>query len=121
MEEASEQKLEPQIRTEQWMEMFCDTPIFFQIYFLKDSYYIWVGSGTPKLTTVDVACQTKYERVPIASTILGHGLEGVGKGMSTRLAQKTGKMIYLGYGADTSIPRLVEWAEKKILNKILPK
>lgn len=48
------------IKVETWMEIFVDKPVFFQVYYLDSSYYIWIGQQPPKLNSMCIALQTKY-------------------------------------------------------------
>jgi hypothetical protein len=50
----------PQIKIEQWSETFIDTQLYFQVYHLTDSFFIWMGDKQGKLKSMTVGLNTPY-------------------------------------------------------------
>jgi len=111
----------PQIRIEQWKEDFMEVPVFFQVYHLKDSYFIWVGSSPAKLNNLSLATQTSFDKVPSVSTIVGTHTEGAGRSLALRLAKRTGKLVFVSFNVDTKVAYLGEWVEKKLVPRLQAK
>jgi hypothetical protein len=57
----------PQIKIEQWSETFIDTPVFFQVYHLNASLFIWMGDKQGKLKNLNIGLNTPYVSIRIAT------------------------------------------------------
>ena len=72
-----------------------------QITHLDGSYMIWVGidAESPPLGNLSLAVNTKYEKNPTLTTLIGDGLDD-GSGMAQRLSKKCGAMVFLSCNLD---------------------
>lgn len=90
-----------QLKIATWQENFNDhQPIYFQVYLMKDSYFVWIGSNPASFATLNVAAMTPSVRPrphppycsyfiqdssPQVSTIHGSNTEGAGRSIAARL------------------------------------
>uniref|UniRef100_A0A6B2LRZ0 Proteasome assembly chaperone 4 n=1 Tax=Arcella intermedia TaxID=1963864 RepID=A0A6B2LRZ0_9EUKA len=106
------------IKILQWKEGFMEMVVLFQVFLLKDSYYIWVGNESVRMNNLDVALQTPYDTIPAVTSLIGNSTEGYGKSISQKLVKKFGKVVFLSLNIDHKIPHLPEWCEKKLIQKL---
>jgi len=106
------------LNIEAWQEAFNDKTIYFQVYLLKDSYFIWIGSNPASMNNLNVALMTSYQPSASVTTILGHQMEGGGRNIASRLAKRLKKPIYLSFSPETEAPMLEEWCEKRLVDRI---
>jgi hypothetical protein len=62
---------------------------------MKDSCIVWVGSAQGSFSNLDVAMKTHMDDVPVCSTLIGEGGDGIGASLSKRLALKLGRQVYI--------------------------
>lgn len=49
------QFVEPKIQIESFTEKFMDDNIYFQLYIMNNSFYLWIGLNPPQLKNLSVA------------------------------------------------------------------
>jgi hypothetical protein len=108
------QFVEPQIKVEIFKDAFMDVVFFYQIIYLKDSLYIWVGCKPPEMHNLYASVISKFDLVPSVTRLFGNILNDVGQQLAQRLAQKTGKFCFVSCNLPEKIPQLQEYAEKKL-------
>jgi hypothetical protein len=115
---------QPKMQVESWTEQYVnDTLIFFQVIWMKPSVlWVWIGTQAPKFKYLSTAMNTKYDRLPMCSDLLGWDdtSDNVSKHIAQRLALKYKNdniMVYVSYnGDDNAEARL--FAEKSIAGKL---
>jgi len=108
-------KVDPQIKITQHRVMLMDTQIFFQIYFLNRSYFIWIGLNPAYLKNLTTAFNSHMSKLPSFSTIYGSDLDGYGQSMSMRIAKRTSCPCFISFNIDTQDPNLIQSIEAKII------
>ncbi|KAL6059875.1 proteasome (prosome, macropain) assembly chaperone 4 [Balamuthia mandrillaris] len=61
---------QPCIKIHNFSDEFMDTPIYFQVTCLQDSYLIWMGTSLPRLADLCVAVPTRYVRIYLSFLVL---------------------------------------------------
>lgn len=51
---------QPTFEIQQFSEKVHDTRLFFQIIFMKDSYFVWIGTAAPQLANLAFAISTPF-------------------------------------------------------------
>jgi len=49
------QFIEPKIQIESFIEKFMEDNIYFQLYIMNNSFYLWIGLNPPQLKNLSVA------------------------------------------------------------------
>jgi len=102
------------ITRKEFQFLFMDTPLYFQILCLKDSFFVWVGTKSYSLENLSVSVATTYSSVPSYTKLLGDHLDGFSSGLAQRLAKRTGKIFFISCGVP-DVPTIQAYAEKKLL------
>ena len=89
-----------------------------QILVMQGSYLIWVGSANASMANLDVAMCSDMDAIPVTSTLLGSGTDGVGRSISQRLALKLKAQVFVSYNLPTSMPHLQDAVEKKLFEQV---
>jgi hypothetical protein len=79
------QFVEPQIKVEIFKDAFMDVVFFYQIIYLKDSLYIWVGCKPPEMHNLYASVISKFDLVPSVTRLFGNILNDVGQQLAQRL------------------------------------
>ena len=85
---------------------------------MQGSYLIWVGSANASMANLDVAMCSDMDAIPVTSTLLGSGTDGVGRSISQRLALKLKAQVFVSYNLPTSMPHLQDAVEKKLFEQV---
>eukprot|EP00026_Physarum_polycephalum_P024257 Phypoly_transcript_30456.p1 GENE.Phypoly_transcript_30456~~Phypoly_transcript_30456.p1 ORF type:complete len:139 (-),score=12.79 Phypoly_transcript_30456:3-377(-) len=114
----TQQLTEPKIKIHHFSETFMETPLYFQILCMKDSYFVWIGTSSIKLESMFASVPSPYGPTPSTTQLIGNYLEGFTQSLAARLTKRFGKMFYVSTSLpDTSI--LHAFAEKKLVNSLL--
>eukprot|EP01126_Amoeba_proteus_P061620 TRINITY_DN8292_c0_g1_i1.p1 TRINITY_DN8292_c0_g1~~TRINITY_DN8292_c0_g1_i1.p1 ORF type:complete len:132 (-),score=11.13 TRINITY_DN8292_c0_g1_i1:124-519(-) len=106
------------IQIVQFVELIRSVPVYFQIYYLSNSYYIWVGTQPSKMKNLTVGILNSRGSLPSSSTVIGNAANDVGKSITERLVKRTGKPIYFSYSVTEDIPHVAEWVEKQLVTQL---
>eukprot|EP01126_Amoeba_proteus_P061621 TRINITY_DN8292_c0_g1_i2.p1 TRINITY_DN8292_c0_g1~~TRINITY_DN8292_c0_g1_i2.p1 ORF type:complete len:148 (-),score=8.91 TRINITY_DN8292_c0_g1_i2:124-567(-) len=122
------------IQIVQFVELIRSVPVYFQIYYLSNSYYIWVGTQPSKMKNLTVGILNSRGSLPSSSTVIGNAANDVGKSITERLGRysststltfsyfflvkRTGKPIYFSYSVTEDIPHVAEWVEKQLVTQL---
>jgi hypothetical protein len=121
---ADVQPCAPKIKIESFSGVMLDMPFACQILHLDQCYWIWIGSGgAPSLSNLSTAIMTKYEKTPLATTIVGSDLNE-GQGMAQRLSRRLGKMIFVSCDlqvSEGSEGQLAAYIERQLLQRLAAK
>jgi len=109
---------EPTIQIHQFTDTFLDTKIFFQVIFLKDSFFIWMGSGPPQLGHLSLSMKSKFDTIPSISSLLGDSVDKSSHAFAQRLAKKTGKPVFVSCSLPPNSPMIQSYAEKRLLQEL---
>merc|ERR1711865_633814 len=101
MEESqTERALACSFSTHSFETAFNDTLIYAHVINMRGSLFAWVGDAPPKLGSLVLALQTKWDTLPTATTILGkHDCE-----WSIPMAQRISKKIQSGLFLSCALP-----------------
>ncbi|XP_055964462.1 proteasome assembly chaperone 4 [Sorex fumeus] len=84
--------------------------VHFHVMRLTDSLFLWVGA-TPHLRNLAVAMCSRFDSVPVATSLFGDASDPASAGLAQRLARKTRKQVFVSYNlptADSGFTLLVE-------------
>lgn len=104
-------------------DRFLDSPIFFQLVRLKDSFFLWIGSQTPELKALDVATKSPFSAVPNCTSVMGASAtdDVFSVGFARRLAARTGQMVYLSYNLPRNREHLEAFVQRKAMSLLKAK
>lgn len=113
---------EPKMIVESWQDVFMnETPIFFQIIYMKpDVCWIWIGSQPPTFKILSLAMNTKYDKVPLVTDIIGwdSSADSPNRQIAQRLAMKYKNIVfYVSFNLENEHEKRV-FSEKNIANKL---
>ena len=113
---------DPEIQIDTLNGSMLDQQFVCQIIHLEASYVIWVGTSaeTATLANMSTAVNTRFEKSPIVTTLLGQGLDE-GSGMAQRLAKKCGAMAFVSCNLDAVVDephRLAAYIERQLTAKL---
>ncbi|KAK7802295.1 hypothetical protein U0070_012817 [Myodes glareolus] len=84
--------------------------IHFHVMRLTDSLFLWVGA-TPHLRNLAVAMCSRYDPIPVCTSLFGDTSDATSSGLAQRLARKTSKQVFVSYNlsnTDSNFTLLVE-------------
>jgi hypothetical protein len=114
------QFVEPKIQIESFTEKFMDDNIYFQLYIMNNSFYLWIGLNPPQLKNLSVAVKLPQENAPSVSSLFGEKLSPAGSVIAQRLSKKTGKMFFVSYNMPKDVQIMQEFVERKITDRLKP-
>lgn len=92
--------------------------IFFQVIKMKDSLYIWIGDrNKPLLINMALAMNTKYDKTPLTTTVMGDHMEIHSRNIACRLARKLQKVVYVSFNVAETLFN-VSVIEKRLNDEI---
>ncbi|XP_005066456.1 proteasome assembly chaperone 4 [Mesocricetus auratus] len=84
--------------------------VHFHVMRLTDSLFLWVGA-TPHLRNLAVAMCSRYDPIPVCTSLFGDTSDTTSTGLAQRLARKTSKQVFVSYNlsnTDSNFTLLVE-------------
>ncbi|OBS73901.1 proteasome assembly chaperone 4 isoform X1 [Peromyscus maniculatus bairdii] len=84
--------------------------VHFHVMRLTDSLFLWVGA-TPHLRNLAVAMCSRYDPIPVCTSLFGDTSDTTSSGLAQRLARKTSKQVFVSYNlpnTDNNFTLLVE-------------
>ncbi|XP_021482765.1 proteasome assembly chaperone 4 isoform X1 [Meriones unguiculatus] len=84
--------------------------VHFHVMRLTDSLFLWVGA-TPHLRNLAVAMCSRYDSIPVCTSLFGDTSDTTSSGLAQRLARKTSKQVFVSYNlpnTDSNFTLLVE-------------
>lgn len=84
--------------------------VHFHVMRLTDSLFLWVGA-TPHLRNLAVAMCSRYDSIPVCTSLFGDTSDTTSTGLAQRLARKTSKQVFVSYNlsnTDSNFTLLVE-------------
>ena len=120
---ATVQPVEPKFDVRMISEVMMDEHIAVQLVMMDASVLIWVGqpadSGSlPAMGPLCLAMETRFERMPLATTLLDHG-DQFGPGMAQRLAKRTGRACYVSCCIPEEIAECLPAVERRVLRELI--
>ncbi|KAL6046265.1 hypothetical protein QOT17_022308 [Balamuthia mandrillaris] len=110
---------QPCIKIHNFSDEFMDTPIYFQVTCLQDSYLIWMGTCLPRLADLCVAVPTRYDTLPSASTLLGEGyVSDFSSVLAQRLAKRLKGMVFISCNTDQRFAELEVFMERRLVQEL---
>eukprot|EP01119_Soliformovum_irregulare_P014244 TRINITY_DN3887_c0_g1_i1.p1 TRINITY_DN3887_c0_g1~~TRINITY_DN3887_c0_g1_i1.p1 ORF type:complete len:135 (-),score=8.16 TRINITY_DN3887_c0_g1_i1:133-537(-) len=110
--------VEPTIKISQSSHTFMDAQIHFQIIHLKDSFYLWIGTGLPKMGQLSLAFTTPFDSVPSVSNITDPSMEQFSNALALRLAKRLKKPIYVSCALSQNSPMMQVFLEKQVMKEL---
>jgi len=109
----------PSIRVEEWSEVFVETPIFFMVYWMEGSIFIWIGDSQGNMNSLISSVKTPFDSLPSVSTLQGSPLNFFGSNLARRLAIKSKKLCFVSYNIPKEDSDMLQaWCEKKLLERL---
>ncbi|XP_051025861.1 proteasome assembly chaperone 4 isoform X1 [Acomys russatus] len=90
--------------------MLWEQLVHFHVMRLTDSLFLWVGA-TPHLRNLAVAMCSRYDSIPVCTSLFGDTSDTTSTGLAQRLARKTSKQVFVSYNlnnTDSNFTLLVE-------------
>jgi len=107
------------IKISQFSEFFSELNLFFEIIFLKDSYFIWIGVNPPELENIAFAINTPFDTISSSTYLLGANLDGASKKIAVYLGKKTGKPVYVSFNVKEGDSKAISsFAVKRLLQEL---
>eukprot|EP01130_Rhizamoeba_saxonica_P014048 TRINITY_DN6080_c0_g1_i1.p1 TRINITY_DN6080_c0_g1~~TRINITY_DN6080_c0_g1_i1.p1 ORF type:complete len:121 (+),score=12.02 TRINITY_DN6080_c0_g1_i1:22-384(+) len=106
--------VEPRIQIKQWRELLMDTTIHFQLYELKDSLYLWIGTSTPSMNNLYLSIQTDFDKYASVMSVMGNNANA--SSLSAKLAKLMARPCFVSYNVE-AMGDLHEWVQMKVLEK----
>ncbi|XP_043277000.1 proteasome assembly chaperone 4 [Venturia canescens] len=76
----------------------CEVRISCRIIKMEDSLYVWVGDfEDSKMNDLTVAMPSKYEKLPVATKIMGMTEDSTSTSLAKRLTKKCGKPVFVSF------------------------
>ncbi|KAJ8042076.1 Proteasome assembly chaperone 4 [Holothuria leucospilota] len=99
-----------QLQVNNFTETLLDHKVFFQVLKMKDSFFIWVGSESPKLAGLAVAMTTNVDKEPSSASMIGENVDLLSASLAKKLAKATKKQVFVSYNfpSDHQLLSLVE-------------
>lgn len=88
----------------------CEQLIHFHAMRMKDSLFLWVGA-VPHMRNLAVAMCSRYDSIPVATSLFGDTSDTTTTGLAQRLARKTNKQVFVScnlQNTDSNLALLVE-------------
>lgn len=109
---------EPTLQMHQFSELFVDRKIFFQIIFLKDSYFVWIGTEPSHFGSLSVSMPNPFDSLPSVTSLNYESPDSSFNSLALRLTKRTGKPFYISNGLPSALPMLNSFAEKRLLQEL---
>nr|XP_012295706.1 proteasome assembly chaperone 4 isoform X1 [Aotus nancymaae] len=87
--------------------------VHFHVMRLTDSLFLWVGA-TPHLRNLAVAMCSRYDSIPVSTSLLGDTSDTTSTGLAQRLARKTNKQVFVSYNLQTTDSNFALLVENRI-------
>ncbi|XP_008829893.1 proteasome assembly chaperone 4 isoform X1 [Nannospalax galili] len=84
--------------------------VHFHVMRLTDSLFLWVGA-TPHLRNLAVAMCSRFDSIPVCTSLFGDTSDTTSTGLAQRLARKTNKQVFVSYNlqnTDSNFALLIE-------------
>ncbi|XP_028912295.1 proteasome assembly chaperone 4-like [Ornithorhynchus anatinus] len=84
--------------------------IHFHVMQLTDSLFLWVGAA-PSLRNLAVAMCSRYDSIPLTTSLIGDASDTTSNSKAQRLARKTKKQVFVSYilqNTDCNFTLLIE-------------
>ncbi|RHY16413.1 hypothetical protein DYB25_006465 [Aphanomyces astaci] len=99
---------------------FVDQHFSVQIWLLAHACFVWVGlDETPVcMGSMSTAVKTRYDPLPLASSLLGGGADDTEQQMAQRLVLRTGKQVFVSCNLPEDDMELGAYVERAILQRL---
>uniref|UniRef100_A0A1B6KZT8 Proteasome assembly chaperone 4 n=1 Tax=Graphocephala atropunctata TaxID=36148 RepID=A0A1B6KZT8_9HEMI len=95
-ETAQIESTDSRLSTHSFSENIGSTVVMFSVLKLKDSAFMWIGSGQePRLVNMCVAMKTPYESLPLTTQVLGSRSDEMSPGLASQLAKRLSKPVFV--------------------------
>jgi len=107
------------VQVQHFKDVFMETPVYFLLISLRDSFFVWVGSAPPCLDHMAVAVPTRFDPQPITSTVLGtptlaSAQQDFTLSVAKHLGKKIGKMFFVSCSLYEYSMELQVFVERRI-------
>jgi hypothetical protein len=115
---ASIEFMEPNVEIHSFGTEVAETPIHFQVLKMENSLFIWIGSGTdPTFSDLGMALNTRYDRLPLCTRLMGAHTAMESSNLASRLAKKFQRAVYVSYNLPSD-RLLLPTIEKRLQEEI---
>lgn len=104
-------------------DVFLETPVYFLLVALRDTYLLWVGSVPPRLDHMAVAVPTRFDAQPSASTILGDPTLASAQqeftlSVAKHLGKRTGRMFFVSCSLSDYSQEMQIFVERRLREEL---
>ncbi|KAG9400350.1 proteasome (prosome, macropain) assembly chaperone 4 [Aphanomyces cochlioides] len=98
---------------------FVDQHFSVQIWLLANACFVWIGldSTSVSLGSMSTAVKTKYDPLPLASSLIGGGSE-IEQQMAQRLVLRTGRQVFVSCNLPDDDMDLGAFIERAIIKRL---
>ncbi|KAF0726566.1 hypothetical protein Ae201684_015191 [Aphanomyces euteiches] len=98
---------------------FVDQHFSVQIWLLANACFVWIGldSTAVSLGSMSTAVKTKYDPLPLASSLIGGGNE-MEQQMAQRLVLRTGRQVFVSCNLPDDDMELGAFIERAIIKRL---
>ncbi|CAH1779529.1 unnamed protein product [Owenia fusiformis] len=93
-----------------------ETQVHFHVMKMKDSFMVWIGDS-PKLDNFSMAMQTKFEKSPITTSVMGDSSDPTSEAIAQKLAKRSHKQTFVSYNLSTEAA-LVPLVEQRLFEEM---
>jgi hypothetical protein len=113
----TDQTMVPGIKSEMFAVTLDSFYVNGNVMLMQGSCFIWLGMGEARLAHLNVAMPTKYDPIPITTTLINE-LDGdsCGMGLVQRLSKKFGMQIFSSVNVETDNEFLWQLIEKRLVD-----
>ncbi|KAG8442463.1 hypothetical protein GDO86_011306 [Hymenochirus boettgeri] len=94
-------------------EKICDRTVYFHVMAMDDCFFLWVGLSA-NLEHLAVAMCSRYDSVPLSTSVLGDPSDTTSTSFAQRLAKKTKKQVFASINISHNESQLMLLIEKRI-------
>ncbi|KAF0700924.1 Aste57867_8572 [Aphanomyces stellatus] len=103
-----------------FQEEFVDQKFNVQIWLLPNACFVWIGlDGSPaRMGSMSTAVKTRYDPLPLASSLIGGSGDEVEQQMAQRLVLRTGKQVFVSCNLPEDDMELCAFVERQIVARL---
>lgn len=114
----SRQYIQSSFRLHVFKTCLTEKTIVYQVIKMADSVFICINyEDNLTMTDMSLAMQNPYEKLPIATQLLGDSPESVSKNMAAKLSRKFNKCVYISFNVECD-KRTLPFVEKRLFDEI---
>ena len=109
---------ECRLSTHNFNSVIFGTPVHFSVLKMQDSFMLWVGSKPAELTNLAMAMATKFDAVPMVTSIMGDASNPSSSSLSQKLSRRSKKQVFVSYNLPTGDGLMMPEVEKKLIEEM---